>query len=125
MMPGWSMRVTGSDQAPAGSLAVALEAKSGLARENARRHLVEMGLAATPVLETLLQDTRTQVRWEAAMAMKEIADPTSVPSLIDALEDEGGRPDDVAVLEADRAARRLQLAPEVVKLTIDLTRLTG
>ncbi|MEJ2542181.1 MAG: HEAT repeat domain-containing protein [Gemmatimonadota bacterium] len=68
--------------------AVALEAKSGLARENARRHLVEMGLAATPVLETLLQDTRTQVRWEAAMAMKEIADPGSVPSLIDALEDE-------------------------------------
>jgi HEAT repeat protein len=68
--------------------AVALGARSGLARENARRHLVEMGLAATPVLETLLQDRRKQVRWEAAMAMKEIADPASVQSLIDALEDE-------------------------------------
>jgi HEAT repeat protein len=67
---------------------VALGAKCGLARENARRHLVEMGLAATPVLETLLQDKRKQVRWEAAMTMKEIADPGSVPSLIDALEDE-------------------------------------
>jgi hypothetical protein len=68
--------------------AVALGAKSGLARENARGHLVEMGPAATPLLEALLQDNRRQVRWEAAMALKEIADPKSVPALIDALEDE-------------------------------------
>lgn len=68
--------------------AVALEAKNGVARENARRHLVEMGPVATPLLESLLKDRRQQVRWEAAMALKEIADPASVPALIDALEDE-------------------------------------
>jgi HEAT repeat protein len=70
--------------------AVALGARSGLARENARRHLVEMGELVTPLLETLLEDNRTQVRWEAAMAMKEIADPASIPFLIEALEDEDG-----------------------------------
>jgi len=47
-----------------------------------------MGSAATTLLQDLLLDRRQQVRWEAAMAMKEIADPASIPALMDALEDE-------------------------------------
>jgi HEAT repeat protein len=67
--------------------AIALGARSGTAREHAREHLVEMGSAATGLLESLLQEAPQQVRWESALALKEIADPASVPALIDALED--------------------------------------
>lgn len=42
--------------------AVALGAKNGMARENARAHLVEMGSAATTVLQDLFNDRRKSPR---------------------------------------------------------------
>ncbi len=76
------------DQQEMNDWAVALAASNGAAREHAREHLVEMGAAATPLLGGLLESSQAQVRWEAAMAMKEIKDPESIPILINALEHE-------------------------------------
>jgi hypothetical protein len=61
--------------------------KDGLVRKPAREALVEIGSPAVPGLINLLKDKRTQVRWEAAKALSEIAAPQAAPALVEALED--------------------------------------
>jgi HEAT repeat protein len=56
-------------------------------RAEARQRLVEQGSPAVPDLVKALSDPATHVRWEAAKALAEIADPASVPGLVASLED--------------------------------------
>jgi HEAT repeat protein len=57
-------------------------------REEARHALVAMGKDAVPALIKALKNKNTLMRWEAAKALGEIADPESAPALVEALEDE-------------------------------------
>jgi HEAT repeat protein len=59
-------------------------------RERARRKVVAVGPLAVAPLTQALAHSKTQVRWEAAKALTEIADPSSASALIAALEDEDG-----------------------------------
>ena len=59
-----------------------------LERESARRDLIDLGRAATPSLLNALVDKRAVVRWEAAKALKTIADPAAAKKLVTALADE-------------------------------------
>jgi HEAT repeat protein len=65
----------------------ALSSREAVTRQVAREQLVDLGPPAVPLLNRLLGDERERVRWEAALALKELAHPSSVDSLIDALED--------------------------------------
>lgn len=56
-------------------------------RAEARQALAAQGKAAVAGLESALADAATQVRYEAAGALAEIADPASAPALVRALED--------------------------------------
>ena len=69
------------------ALLTKLTDKDGLVRKPARDALVEIGSPAVPGLIELLKDKRTHVRWEAAKALSEIADPLAAPALVEALED--------------------------------------
>jgi HEAT repeat protein len=69
------------------ALTATLHGKDGIARQAARDRLVGLGRSVTRALCGLLEDTEPQVRWEAVMALREIADPTSVPALMEALLD--------------------------------------
>lgn len=71
----------------------ALESENGVARQAARERLVHVGPSVAPSLTRLLEDPRAQVRWEAAMTLKELNDPLCVSGLVKALgdEDEGVR----------------------------------
>ena len=60
----------------------------GLAREDARATLVKVGAPVVPRLVQLLADQREYVRWEAAQALAEIADPASAEALVRLLEDQ-------------------------------------
>jgi HEAT repeat protein len=73
-----------------GVWALALATKDGVQRRVAREKLVALGREATPVLIQLLDDSEPRVRWEAAMALKDLADPESIEALLDALRDENG-----------------------------------
>jgi hypothetical protein len=99
-----------------GVWALALSSKDGVYRQSAREELVAMGRAATPVLVQLLEDAHSQVRWEAALALKEISDPAAVDALVTALRDEEG---DVrwVVAEALAGIGRASLIPLVRSLT--------
>jgi HEAT repeat protein len=70
--------------------AQALSSKDGVSRQSARENLVAMERAATPILIRLLEDAHSQVRWEAALALKDISDPAAVDALVAALRDEEG-----------------------------------
>lgn len=65
-----------------------MESEDGVARQAARDRLVSLGPRITPAMSRLLEDERSQVRWEAAMALKETLDPAAVPALVRALDDE-------------------------------------
>ena len=99
-----------------GVWALALSSKDGVYRQSAREELVAMGRAATPVLVQLLEDAHSRVRWEAALALKEISDPAAVDALVTALRDEEG---DVrwVVAEALAGIGRASLIPLVRSLT--------
>jgi HEAT repeat protein len=57
-------------------------------RQEARRGLVSVGEEAVGPLITALHDERTQVRWEAAKALVDIANPRAGPALVATLRDE-------------------------------------
>jgi HEAT repeat protein len=57
-------------------------------RVKARHALVGMGKAAVPSLIEALKDKNNHIRWEAAKALGEIADPGTTSALVEALEDE-------------------------------------
>ena len=68
----------------------ALADREGTQRQKTRHRLVAMRSAAVPILEELIQDSRFQVPWEAALAMKELAYPSFVDPLLEALKDGEG-----------------------------------
>ncbi len=81
------------------SLMDMLENKDGVIRQKAREALVELGKSAVSSLtRALLNSRQDQVRWEAAKALGGINDTGSVPSLVQALEDNNS---DVAWAAAD------------------------
>nr|PZN18096.1 MAG: PBS lyase [Chloroflexota bacterium] len=57
-------------------------------RAAARRALVEFGSPAREPLVAALRSPSHTVRWEAAKALSELADPASAPALVQALTDE-------------------------------------
>jgi hypothetical protein len=67
----------------------ALHSKDGEERRQARLSLVSLGSEAVDPLIELLQDPDHEVRWEAAKALGEIADPRSAPALVETLGDAG------------------------------------
>jgi HEAT repeat protein len=77
-----------ADPATIGSLIGDLASKDGLVRESARASLVAVGRPATGALIKSLADRHRQVRWEAAKALSQIADPRAAPALVRALEDD-------------------------------------
>jgi HEAT repeats/PRC-barrel domain len=56
-------------------------------REDARLSLVTKGAPAVAALAAALAGGGTQVRWEAAKALQQMADPEAAPALVAALED--------------------------------------
>ena len=70
------------------SLIAVLGTHSPVERENAREGLVDIGSPAVAHLARALAHRETQVRWEAAKTLVEIADPASASSLVPVLEDE-------------------------------------
>ena len=69
------------------SLIKQLSDKDGQVREKARLALVGTGKEATVPLTKILTAKDQQTRWEAAKALGAIADPSAIPALIKALED--------------------------------------
>ncbi len=65
----------------------ALHSKDGEERRQARLSLVYLGPEAVDPLMELLHDPDHEVRWEAAKALGEIADPRSAQALVEILED--------------------------------------
>jgi HEAT repeat protein len=55
--------------------------------QKARRQLVDIGSAAVPALIEALKNRKNWVRWEAAKALAQIGDRSSVNALVDALTD--------------------------------------
>lgn len=79
-----------NDSRNPGLWALTLATKDGLQRQSARENLVAMGHEATPVLIRLLDDDHSTVRWEAALALKDIKDPAAAQALAEAMKDENG-----------------------------------
>jgi HEAT repeats len=69
------------------TLVAELASDDGPTRERARLALVQVGSPAVPLLVEALGDRRQQVRWEAAKALVQIADPAAAAAFVGALED--------------------------------------
>ncbi|MFC1660358.1 HEAT repeat domain-containing protein [Gemmatimonadota bacterium] len=67
-----------------------LGSRDSFTRQNARERLVELGSAAVPLLRRLLEADRNRVRLEAALGLRDLANPSSTHALLQALEDEDG-----------------------------------
>ena len=70
------------------SLVADLASHNDTKRVNARHSLVAMGKATVPLLTEALKSQNSLMRWEAAKALGEIADPGTASALVDALEDD-------------------------------------
>jgi HEAT repeat protein len=70
------------------SLIFDLTNKDGIVRIKARRQLVAYKAQSVPYLIKSLSDGNDWVRWEAAKALGQIGDPSSIQALIKALLDE-------------------------------------
>lgn len=68
-------------------LAADLGSKSAVVCRDARAALVQIGSAAVPPLLDALDAPQQHIRWEAAKALAEIADPATVERLVAALGD--------------------------------------
>jgi len=66
----------------------ALTGENGIERQKARHKLVKMGPPAIDYLIELQYSPNHKARWEAMKAIGQIADPESIPILINSLEDE-------------------------------------
>ena len=62
--------------------------KDGIQRKIARYELVKIGKSAVKYLSGLLQAPKEYIRWEAIKTLSQIADPETIPILINALENE-------------------------------------
>lgn len=78
-----------ADSATISSLVADLASHDGQVRERARQCLVDIGGPAVALLIEALGDPNSQVRWEAAKALGQIADPVAAPALVKALRDKG------------------------------------
>ena len=78
----------GVEEPSAETLTKTLSSRKDRVREGARHALVAMGKEAVPALIEALKDKNSLMRWEAAKALGEIADPETAPVLVKALEDE-------------------------------------
>jgi HEAT repeat protein len=61
--------------------------KDGLTRKLSREALVAIGQLSVPALIEASESKSKEVRWGAAKALGEIADPASIPTLVKLLED--------------------------------------
>ncbi|MGD0854990.1 MAG: HEAT repeat domain-containing protein [Dehalococcoidia bacterium] len=68
-------------------LVTKLSDEDGLVRQNARLDLQTIGKPAVPQLCWTMNNKNKHARWEAARALAELADPSSLPWLIKALDD--------------------------------------
>jgi NTE family protein len=78
----------GRDAGAVDALIEALDSEDKQAREDAYSSLVQLGAAAVPGLLAGLASPQEDRRREAAMVLRDIADPRAAPSLVRALEDE-------------------------------------
>ena len=69
-------------------LSRALENPCPTTRAKARAALVTLGKSAVPTLVQLLSYRKAHIRWEAAKALGEVADPGAATAMVRALEDE-------------------------------------
>jgi HEAT repeat protein len=69
-------------------LIIKLGSDNGLERQKARKAFVKMGMDSIDFLMELLSHPKHIYRWEAVKTLEEIADPVSIPLLIQALEDD-------------------------------------
>ncbi|NQV25443.1 MAG: HEAT repeat domain-containing protein [Rhodopirellula sp.] len=69
------------------NLVAALASQDGLERQNARHALVDLGALAIPTITALATSDDDNTRWECAKTLAAIADPTSIQTLIELLED--------------------------------------
>lgn len=76
-----------SGPASISSLVADLASEDEVQRTDARQSLVAIGRPAVAPLTEALGDSRRQVRWEAAKALCEIADPAAAPALVKTLQD--------------------------------------
>ncbi len=65
-----------------------LTSENGITRQIARHKLVEIGSPAIDYLIELQYSSDHKTRWEAIKAIGQIADPESIPILINSLEDD-------------------------------------
>jgi HEAT repeat protein len=65
-----------------------LESPDGFKRQEARDSLVRIGKPAVPALAKALSQSTYWGRWEIAMALSDIGEPSSAAALVEALEDE-------------------------------------
>jgi HEAT repeat protein len=79
---------TRADPETIGTLVADLGGDDGSVRESARLSLVRLGSPAVAGLIAALGDAHRRVRWEAAKALEQIADPEAAPALVGALEDQ-------------------------------------
>jgi len=70
------------------SLIEGLYMDDGVVRNRAREGLVALGGSIIGRLEKLLDDSRSQVRWEATKALGEMKDPRAAPALVRMMKDE-------------------------------------
>jgi HEAT repeat protein len=67
-----------------------LRSRDGMVRQKARKTLTTIGKRAVLPLLPLLNDPDDHVRWEAAKALADIADPGASSGLVTSLQDENG-----------------------------------
>jgi HEAT repeat protein len=72
---------------PSKSSIANLRSRDGVVRHEARERLTFIGKRAVGQLIPLLKDPEDDVRWEAAKALSEIADPRAASELVATLED--------------------------------------
>lgn len=65
-----------------------LNSKDAAQRQKSRLKLVQIGKPAVPYLVKYLTDKEFRLRWEAAMTLRDIHDPSSAHALVGALMDE-------------------------------------
>lgn len=72
------------------ALILSLRSRDAVVRRQARKQLTQQGQRALRQLVPLLAESNEDVRCEAAKALADIADPSSTPHLVAALEDTSG-----------------------------------
>lgn len=87
---GSALRRTQDEPSDSQSLIIEIQSRDGGARKRAREALTRIGPHAVRALTPLLKTGDSEVRWEAAKALADIADPSSSPNLVAALEDDDG-----------------------------------